>query len=404
MVLVVLAAIWAGVLVPPYLQKRRRATHPSSSVVDFHQQLAVLQRTGRALDGAELHEGYAPGRPVRPRCRRTRHVRRSRPALPRHDVLRRRRDVLATLASAPPASPSCSPSPSAAASGSSSSSSTPPCSATWRCCSRSSSSASWSRARDNVRYMPPPAVGHAAGPAAPLGQLSRPDRPAGPAVTADRRPARRHRRRHPRPTSAAPTGPAKQALPACRQAIRHAGLAIRAVHRRDPVAHRRELAARARRTCAGPRHAVADHPAGRPRRIPPRRREGIRRGAPHRRPGDGEAIPSRTDRARRRWPPLDAGPGRGGQRAASQRARPAPCTTTSTPPPSCWPPWTTPTTCSPPSTSPDALTGGLRRSVDSLRAVTERTRGDVTTTVLQARLRRALEAARGHPVRSRPGD
>lgn len=42
---------------------------------------------------------------------------------------------------------------------------------------------------------------------------------------------------------------------------------------------------------------------------------------------------------------------------------------------------------------PDALTGGLRRSVDSLRAVTERTRGDVTTTILQTRLRHAIEGA-----------
>ncbi|MFP5320654.1 MAG: haloacid dehalogenase [Acidimicrobiia bacterium] len=42
---------------------------------------------------------------------------------------------------------------------------------------------------------------------------------------------------------------------------------------------------------------------------------------------------------------------------------------------------------------PDALTGGLRRTVDSLRAVTERTRGDVTTTVLQTRLQRAIEGA-----------
>lgn len=40
---------------------------------------------------------------------------------------------------------------------------------------------------------------------------------------------------------------------------------------------------------------------------------------------------------------------------------------------------------------PDALTGGLRRTVDALRAVTERTRGDVTTTVLQTRLQRAIE-------------
>jgi translin len=40
---------------------------------------------------------------------------------------------------------------------------------------------------------------------------------------------------------------------------------------------------------------------------------------------------------------------------------------------------------------PDALTGGLRRTVDALRAVLERSRGDVTTTVLQTRLQRALE-------------
>jgi translin len=41
---------------------------------------------------------------------------------------------------------------------------------------------------------------------------------------------------------------------------------------------------------------------------------------------------------------------------------------------------------------PDAITGGLRRTLDALRAVLERTRGDVTTTVLQTRLQRALEA------------
>ena len=40
---------------------------------------------------------------------------------------------------------------------------------------------------------------------------------------------------------------------------------------------------------------------------------------------------------------------------------------------------------------PDALTGGLRRTADSLRAVLERSRADVTTTVMQTRLQRALE-------------
>jgi len=44
---------------------------------------------------------------------------------------------------------------------------------------------------------------------------------------------------------------------------------------------------------------------------------------------------------------------------------------------------------------PDAVTGGLRRTLDALRAVVERTRGDVTTTVLQSRLRTALEAGPG---------
>ena len=44
---------------------------------------------------------------------------------------------------------------------------------------------------------------------------------------------------------------------------------------------------------------------------------------------------------------------------------------------------------------PDAITSGLRRTLDALRAVLERTRGDVTTTVLQARLQRALEARGG---------
>ena len=96
MVLVVLAAIWAAVLVPPFLQKRR-ATHPSSSVVDFHQQLAVLQRTGRALHGAPLQEGYAP---TAVRAPRPRHAIAPRPALAHHDVIRRRRDVVTTLASA----------------------------------------------------------------------------------------------------------------------------------------------------------------------------------------------------------------------------------------------------------------------------------------------------------------
>ena len=42
---------------------------------------------------------------------------------------------------------------------------------------------------------------------------------------------------------------------------------------------------------------------------------------------------------------------------------------------------------------PDAITGGLRRTTDALRAVLERTRGDVTLAVTQGRVERALRQA-----------
>lgn len=41
---------------------------------------------------------------------------------------------------------------------------------------------------------------------------------------------------------------------------------------------------------------------------------------------------------------------------------------------------------------PDAVTGGLRRTTDQLRAILERTRGDVTVAIRQNRLERALQA------------
>jgi translin len=43
---------------------------------------------------------------------------------------------------------------------------------------------------------------------------------------------------------------------------------------------------------------------------------------------------------------------------------------------------------------PDAITGGLRRTTDQLRAVLERTRGDLTITLTQKRLQRSLAEAR----------
>jgi translin len=41
---------------------------------------------------------------------------------------------------------------------------------------------------------------------------------------------------------------------------------------------------------------------------------------------------------------------------------------------------------------PEAVTGGLRRTTDALRAVLERTRGDVTAAIRQDHLIAALEA------------
>ena len=43
---------------------------------------------------------------------------------------------------------------------------------------------------------------------------------------------------------------------------------------------------------------------------------------------------------------------------------------------------------------PDGVTGGLRRTTDALRAVLERTRGDLTTAMVAARLQAAIERDR----------
>jgi translin len=44
---------------------------------------------------------------------------------------------------------------------------------------------------------------------------------------------------------------------------------------------------------------------------------------------------------------------------------------------------------------PDAITGGLRRTTDMVRGVTERTRGDLTTSLRQYQLQEALKRAAG---------
>jgi translin len=52
---------------------------------------------------------------------------------------------------------------------------------------------------------------------------------------------------------------------------------------------------------------------------------------------------------------------------------------------------------------PDAITGGLRRTTDALRAVLERTRGDVTMAVTQGRVERALRQATAAGIVVPPG-
>ena len=99
LVLVILALIWAAVLVPPYLQNRRE-TRPGDSIATFRTQLLVLERTtpgGRAGSLAHLDVGRydAPGY-VPPAARR-RPANPSHAAMRRADARRRRRDVFLTL-------------------------------------------------------------------------------------------------------------------------------------------------------------------------------------------------------------------------------------------------------------------------------------------------------------------
>jgi translin len=52
---------------------------------------------------------------------------------------------------------------------------------------------------------------------------------------------------------------------------------------------------------------------------------------------------------------------------------------------------------------PDAITGGLRRTTDSLRAVLERTRGDLTVTINQRRLEQAVQSMQQRIATDKPG-
>lgn len=91
LVLVILAAIWAAVLVPPYLQNRRE-TRPGDSIASFRSQLSVLERTTPG--------GRTSGNLARLDVGRPQSVRRAVPsasAARRAEARRRRRDVFVTL-------------------------------------------------------------------------------------------------------------------------------------------------------------------------------------------------------------------------------------------------------------------------------------------------------------------
>ena len=94
MVLLVLAGIWAAVLVPPMLQARAEA-RPADSIGNFRHQLSVLRRTGPTLRGAPapLRAQMAPS-PI-PAYRAP--IGYNRETARRARTLKRRRDVLFTL-------------------------------------------------------------------------------------------------------------------------------------------------------------------------------------------------------------------------------------------------------------------------------------------------------------------
>jgi hypothetical protein len=94
LVLLVVAAAWAAVLIPPMLRSRVE-NRPNSSVTDFRRQLSTLQSTstprlrtiGRPLAPSPLQRPAAAGRPGHPHHRQaalhSATATRSRPAAPR---------------------------------------------------------------------------------------------------------------------------------------------------------------------------------------------------------------------------------------------------------------------------------------------------------------------------------
>ena len=86
MVLVVLAVVWAVVLIPPWLRNRAEG-RPGDSIGAFHRQLTTLERTGP--------ETAPPRTPLMPQARPA-----ARPPSARARLQRRRRGVMLVLGAA----------------------------------------------------------------------------------------------------------------------------------------------------------------------------------------------------------------------------------------------------------------------------------------------------------------
>lgn len=100
MVLLILAVIWAAVLLPPYLQNRSES-RPADSISSFQRQLSVLERRAGTINDHPRSAARAARRPADAVMFRA-----PAPAVPaavgmsRVDAKRRRREVLFTLAGA----------------------------------------------------------------------------------------------------------------------------------------------------------------------------------------------------------------------------------------------------------------------------------------------------------------
>lgn len=84
LVLVILAAVWAAVLVPPFVRNRRDG-RPDNSVVSFRAQLSTLERATPGTSLRTSPTGMPSGAPALPLV------------MTRSDAKRRRRDVLIGL-------------------------------------------------------------------------------------------------------------------------------------------------------------------------------------------------------------------------------------------------------------------------------------------------------------------